>query len=311
MNSQKTIKKNFTLSGITLHSGEISNIKVNPAPANTGILFKRTDLKVPHIESLLNAKIENVVYSELCTKLSNEYGHSVSTIEHLMSAFHGLEIDNAIIEIDKAELPILDGSSLEYVSEIERAGIKNLQAKRKIINITRPIIFGDNDSYIKVTPANNMSINYTIVYDHKLIKKQNFIFDLDSTYNYKNIISDSRTFGFKDEVEFLRDKGLIAGGSLENAIVLDDDGIMNQSVLRHNDEFVRHKVLDFIGDIYLLGYRVRGNFEIFKGGHRLTHEIVKSIMSDRSNWKYEDDISDSDEITFSSLNHKKELSASL
>ena len=308
---QKTLKKYFKLSGITLHSGETSSIKVNPAPANTGILFKRIDLKAPHIETLLNANIENVIHSELCTKLSNRFGHSVSTIEHLMSAFHGLGIDNAIIEIDKAELPILDGSSLEYVSEIERAGIKNLQTKRKIINITRPIICRDNDSYIKVTPANTMSINYTIVYDHKLIKEQNFIFNLDSKYNYRNIISNSRTFGFKNEVEFLKDKGLIAGGSLENAIVLDNDGIMNQSVLRHDDEFVRHKVLDFIGDIYLLGHRVNGNFEIFKGGHKLTHELVKSIVSDRSNWKYHDDKSESDEITFLSLNHKKEISASL
>ena len=156
-----------------------------------------------------------------------------------------------------------------------------------------------------------MSINYTIVYDHKLINEQNFIFDLDSTYNYRNIISNSRTFGFKDEVEFLKDKGLIAGGSLENAIVLDNHGIMNQSVLRHDDEFVRHKVLDFIGDIYLLGHRVNGNFEIFKGGHRLTHGLVKSIVSNRSNWEYVDDTSGSDKITFLSLNQKKELSASV
>ena len=308
---QKTLKKYFKLSGITLHSGEISKVKVNPAPANTGIIFKRTDLKIPHIETLIKANIKSVVNSELCTKLSNKYGHSVSTIEHLMSAFHGLGIDNAIIEINKAELPILDGSSLEYVTEIEEAGIKNLHAKRKIINITRPIIFRDKDSYIKVTPANNMSINYTIVYDHKLIKEQNFIFQLDSKHNYKNIISNSRTFGFKEEVEFLKEKGLIAGGSLENAIVLDNDGIMNQSVLRHDDEFVRHKVLDFIGDIYLLGHKLRGNFEIYKGGHRLTHELVKSILSDRSNWKYVDDKSNLEEITFSSFNHKKELLASL
>ena len=308
---QKTLKKYFKLSGITLHSGEISKVKVNPAPANTGIIFKRTDLKIPHIETLIKANIKSVVNSELCTKLSNKYGHSVSTIEHLMSAFHGLGIDNAIIEINKAELPILDGSSLEYVTEIEEAGIKNLHAKRKIINITRPIIFRDKDSYIKVTPANNMSINYTIVYDHKLIKEQNFIFKLDSKHNYKNIISNSRTFGFKEEVEFLKEKGLIAGGSLENAIVLDNDGIMNQSVLRHDDEFVRHKVLDFIGDIYLLGHKLRGNFEIYKGGHRLTHELVKSILSDRSNWKYVDDKSNLEEITFSSFNHKKELLATL
>ena len=156
-----------------------------------------------------------------------------------------------------------------------------------------------------------MSINYTIVYDHKLIKEQNFIFNLDSKYNYRNIISNSRTFGFKNEVEFLKDRGLIAGGSLENAIVLDNDGIMNKSVLRHDDEFVRHKVLDFIGDIYLLGHRVRGSFEIFKGGHRLTHGLVKSIVSNRSNWEYVDDTSGSDKITFLSLNKKKELLASV
>ena len=308
---QKTLKKYFKLSGITLHSGETSSIKVNPAPANTGILFKRTDLKAPHIETLLNANIENVIHSKLCTKLSNRFGHSVSTIEHLMSAFHGLGIDNAIIEIDKAELPILDGSSLEYVSEIERAGIKNLQTKRKIINITRPIICRDNDSYITVTPANTMSINYTIVYDHKLIKEQNFIFNLDSKYNYRNIISNSRTFGFKEQVEFLRDQGLIAGGSLENAIVLDNDGIMNKSDLRYNDEFVRHKVLDFIGDIYLLGHRVRGYFEIFKGGHRLTHELIKSIMSDNNNWKFTNEGINLEKITVSNSTDKKALSASL
>ena len=308
---QKTLKKYFKISGITLHSGETSNIKVNPAPANTGILFKRTDLKIPHHESIVKAKIEYVEISELCTKISNEYGHSVSTIEHLMSAFHGLGIDNAIIEIDNSELPILDGSSLDYVLKIKSAGIKNLKSKRKIMNILRPIIFRDNESYIKVTPANNTSINYTIIYDHKLIKEQNFNFDLDTEYNYTNIISNSRTFGFKDEVEVLKDKGLIAGGSLENAIVLDSEGIMNESALRHKDEFVRHKVLDFIGDIYLLGHRVRGSFEIFKGGHRLTHELAKSIMSDKSNWKLLNENTDFERLSLSSLNQKKELSASI
>ena len=209
----------------------------------------------------MKAKIEYVEISELCTKISNEYGHSVSTIEHLMSAFHGLGIDNAIVEIDNSELPILDGSSIDYVLKIKSVGIKNLKSTRKIMNILRPIILRDNDSYIKVTPSNNTSINYTIVYDHKLIKEQNFNFNLDTEYNYTNIISNSRTFGFKDDVEILKDKGLISGGSLENAIVLDNEGIMNKSALRHYNEFVRHKVLDFIGDIYLLGYRVRGSFE--------------------------------------------------
>ena len=308
---QKTLKKYFKLSGIALHSGEISNVKVNPAPANTGILFKRTDLKISHHESLVKANIEHVEISELCTKISNEYGHSVSTIEHLMSAFYGLGIDNAIVEIDNSELPILDGSSLDYVLKIKSAGIKNLKSKRKIMNILRPIIFKDNDSYIKVTPANNMSINYTIVYDHKLIKEQNFNFDLDTEYNYTNIISNSRTFGFKDEVELLKDKGLIAGGSLENAIVLDNEGIMNNSVLRHDNEFVRHKVLDFIGDIYLLGHRVQGSFEIFKGGHRLTHKLAKSVISDKANWKLVNENDDFEKLSFSTSNPKKELLASI
>ena len=306
---QKTLKKHFSLSGITLHSGDVSKIKINPAPANTGILFKRTDLKVPHEQSLIKANIDNVQKSELCTKISNQYNHSVSTIEHLLSAFYGTGIDNAIIEIDNAELPILDGSSFEYVSEIENAGIMNLQSERKIIDIVRPVLVRHNESYIKATPSKNTTINYTIVYDHKLIKEQNFIFDLDSKYTYKNLISNSRTFGFKKEVESLKEKGLIAGGSLENAIVLDNEGIVNNSKLRHEDEFVRHKLLDFIGDVYLLGHRVRGEFEIFKGGHRLTHELVKSIISDKSNWKFDTENTELNELSLTSTNHSRELSA--
>ena len=308
---QKTLKRHFKLSGISLHSGVTSSMKVNPAPANTGILFKRTDLKVPHNESIVKANIEYVEISELCTKISNEYGYSVSTIEHLMSAFYGLGIDNAIVEIDNSELPILDGSSFDYVMKIKSVGIKNLKSKRKIMRINRPIIFKDKDSYIKVTPANNMLINYTIVYEHKLIKEQKFNFELDTEYNYTNIISNSRTFGFKDEIDLLKDKGLIAGGSLENAIVLDNEGIMNKSALRYENEFVRHKVLDFIGDMYLLGYRVQGSFEIFKGGHRLTHEFARAIMSDKSNWRLVDENNDFDKLSFSTTNHKKVLSASI
>ncbi len=308
---QKTLKKYFTLAGVTLHSGQISKIRVNPAPANTGILFKRTDLKVIHNESLVKANFNYIKKSQLCTKISNEYGHSVSTIEHLMSALHGTGIDNAIIEMDNEELPILDGSSLQYVMEIENVGIKNLQAKRNIINILRPVAIRNADSYIKVTPSNNMSVNYTIVYDHKMIKEQNYIFDLDSKFSYKNLICNSRTFGFKDEVDQLRKRGLIAGGSLKNAIVLDSEGIMNKSSLRYEDEFVRHKVLDFIGDIYLLGNRVRGSFEIFKGGHSLTHELMKSIISEKSNWELSVEDTDLEELSFSTTNLKKEISASL
>lgn len=306
---QKTLKKYFSLSGITLHNGSVSTIKVNPAPANTGILFKRTDLKVPHEQSLIKANIKNVHKSELCTKISNQYDHTISTIEHLMSAFHGTGIDNAIIEINNTELPILDGSSLEYVHEIENAGIMNLQSERKIINIVQPVTVRHNESYIKAIPSRNTRINYTIVYDHELIQEQNFIFDLDSRHTYKSLISNSRTFGFKEEVEYLKERGLIAGGSLENAIVLDKNGVMNNSKLRHENEFVRHKLLDFIGDIYLSGHRVRGEFEIFKGGHRLNHQLVRSIMSDKSNWNFDTENTKLEELSTPSTRNKRELSA--
>ena len=308
---QKTINKYFELSGVSLHNGQVSTIRVNPAPANTGILFKRIDLKVPHKESLIKANIHNIVESELCSKISNKHGHSVSTIEHLMSAFYGMGIDNAFVEVDNSELPILDGSSKHYVEKIEKVGFKTLFGKKSVINILRPITIKNNDSFIKVVPSNNLSINYTIVYDHKLINTQNFIFNFDSNIDYKNLISDSRTFGFKKELEHLRNRGLIAGGSLENAIVLDNNGIMNNTSLRHRNEFVRHKVLDFIGDIFLLGHGVKASFEIFKGGHRLTHELAKSIISDKSIFEIDFGNDILEEQAFSSPDFEKELIASM
>ena len=286
---QKTLNKSFSLSGITLHSGKYVSIRVQPATANTGIVFRRTDLKVPYEDTLIEAKYENVSTSELCTKLLNKSGISVSTVEHILSAFHGLGIDNAVVEIDNDELPILDGSSIEYVINIEKVGIKKLNVKRKLIKLLRPVLFSHNDSFVKVTPSDNLSINYTIVYDHKFIKEQKYYYELNDKNEYKNLISNCRTFGFKEEFEYLKGKGLIAGGSLDNALVLEDNKILNDTGLRQEKEFVKHKILDFIGDIYLLGYSVKGAFEIYKGGHRITHEVMKSIMSDLTNWTYEEE----------------------
>ena len=282
---QNTIVKSFNLSGVTLHSGKHSNISVHPAKANTGIIFMRKDLDAPIEECLIQSKFSNVTHSQLCTKLTNKFGHCISTIEHIMSAFHGMNIDNAIVEVDTDEIPILDGSSIDFVSNIENVGIRELDIDREIIKIQRPQILNINDSIIKAYPSDDFVIDYTIVYNHNLINEQRYVFQLNDHDNYKKLISNCRTFGFKDEVEKLKNNGLIAGGSIHNAVVLDKDGTLNQDKLRHKNEFVKHKILDFIGDIYLLGYQVRGSFEIYKGGHKLTHELMKNIMSDEANWQ--------------------------
>ena len=307
---QKTINKSFNIEGVTLHSGERSNLSVNPATANTGIVFRRVDIKNSNEESLIEAKFNNVSVSDLCTKITNKYGISVSTIEHLMSALHGMGIDNAIVEVDCDELPILDGSSLEYVRNIEEVGLKSLNVEKKYLSISRPIVFSMNDSFVKVSPSDNLEIDYTISYDHNLIKEQRFNYELKDSNQFKNLISNCRTFGFKEEVDSLRKKGLIAGGSLDNAIVLDKKGIVNNDKLRQENEFVKHKILDFIGDIYLLGYSVKGAFEIYKGGHRLTHETMNSIMSDQSNWRLinEDNLNDKN---YQKTYYTKSVAASL
>ena len=307
---QKTINKSFNIEGVTLHSGEKSNLSVNPATANTGIVFRRVDIKNSNEESLIEAKFNNVSVSDLCTKITNKYGISVSTIEHLMSALHGMGIDNAIVEVDCDELPILDGSSLEYVRNIEEVGLKSLNVEKKYLSISRPIVFSMNDSFVKVSPSDNLEIDYTISYDHNLIKEQRFNYELKDSNQFKNLISNCRTFGFKEEVDSLRKKGLIAGGSLDNAIVLDKKGIVNNDKLRQENEFVKHKILDFIGDIYLLGYSVKGAFEIYKGGHRFTHETMNSIMSDHSNWRLinEDNLNDKN---YQKTYYTKSVAASL
>ena len=307
---QKTINKSFNIEGVTLHSGEKSNLSVNPATANTGIVFRRVDIKNSNEESLIEAKFNNVSVSDLCTKITNKYGISVSTIEHLMSALHGMGIDNAIVEVDCDELPILDGSSLEYVRNIEKVGLKSLNVEKKYLSISRPIVFSMNDSFVKVSPSDNLEIDYTISYDHNLIKEQRFNYELKDSNQFKNLISNCRTFGFKEEVDSLRKKGLIAGGSLDNAIVLDKKGIVNNDKLRQENEFVKHKILDFIGDIYLLGYSVKGAFEIYKGGHRFTHETMNSIMSDHSNWRLinEDNLNDKN---YQKTYYTKSVAASL
>ena len=291
MTLQTTLKRSFILSGIALHSGEISTMTVHPAPANTGILFKRIDLVAPNHQRIIECSIDNIINSQLCTSLENMYGHKVNMTEHLLSAFHGLNIDNALIDLNTSELPILDGSSKEIVEAIECVGIKELNMPKKVIRILKPFIVGDENSFIKVQPSDKLSIDYTIVYNHSLIKRQNFRLDELNEYNYKEMISSSRTFGFEDEVEYLRNQGLIKGGSVDNAVVLSKDGILNDEDLRFKNEFVRHKILDAIGDIYLSGMSLIGSIEAYCAGHRRTQEMLKFLMNDSSLYKIDNCIS--------------------
>lgn len=281
---QTTLKKSFSLSGITLHSGSHSKINVHPAPANTGIRFKRIDLAVPNHHKIIDSVVENISTGELCTVLSNKYGHSISTIEHLMSAFHGLGIDNALVDVNASEIPILDGSSKFYVDEIEKTGIKFLNTKRNIIKILKPFVVGNEKAFIKVSPNSHLSIDYTISYNHRLINKQNFY--LNSVYgnSYKELISTCRTFGFEEDVNILREKGLIKGGSTDNAIVLSSDGTLNVEALRFKDEFVRHKILDAIGDMFIIGHPIVGHIEAYCAGHKMMHEMLFTMMADSSLW---------------------------
>ena len=306
---QRTLKKSFSFSGVCLHSGKDTSVTVHPAPANTGIKFKRTDLKTSSEEKIIDAVVENIIESQLCTSIQNKYGNKVSTIEHLMSALNGLGIDNALVDVDSDEVPILDGSSKIFVDLIDEAGIKNLRTSRKIVKILRPIIVGNKDVYIKATPAESFKVDYTISYDHILLDHQRLTLDYFDENIYRELISNSRTFGFKDDVDMLLEKGLIKGGSLNNAVLLDEKGIVNEEELRYPDEFVRHKILDFIGDIFLLGKKVEGHFEIFCGGHSLTQELLKTLMSDKLNWKLMDE--NPSHIDKRSIESRTEISAAI
>ena len=284
---QTTIKKSFSLSGVSLHSGNQSTVTVHPAPANTGIRFKRIDLIVPNHQKIIDSNIKNISSGQLCTVLSNKYGYSISTIEHLMSAFNGLGIDNALVDINTNEIPILDGSSILYVKEIQKTGIKILNSERIYVKILKSFTVGCEKSFVKVSPSNNLSIDYTISYNHRLINEQNYILNNINETSYIELIAKCRTFGFEDEVHSLRKKGLIQGGSIDNAIVLNEDGMLNKEELRFKDEFVRHKILDAIGDIFIIGNPILAHLEAYCAGHKLMHDVLRAMEKDKTLWSLE------------------------
>jgi len=277
---QQTVKNQFSLKGIGLHSGEIFNLVVQPAKINNGIKFVRTDLLR---DNLIDALWSNVSSTNLCTTISNDKGVSVSTIEHLMSALSGMHIDNANILISGPEVPIMDGSSFPFVEQLEISGIQKQDVDRKILLINKEVQVNKNDSYAKIVPNKQFSIDFAIEFESNLINKQSCQLQLING-NYKSDISTARTFGFEKDVDYLRSNGLALGGSLDNAVVVGEHNILNKEGLRFDDEFVRHKILDSIGDLYLAGNPIQGYFYGNKSGHYLNNQLLKKLFSDKSNF---------------------------
>jgi len=280
--SQKTINSKISCSGVGLHSGTMVSMTLLPAPCDTGIIFKRTDIESE--KNTIKANYKNVVDTQLGTTIANEFGTKVSTIEHIMAAVWGCGIDNLFIEINAPEVPIMDGSSEPFVFLIECAGISTQDKSRRVIEIMKKVRVEDKDKFIEVEPSKEFSIDLKIDFDHKEIKKQQF--DYHSTFtSFKNDICRARTFGFKHEIEHLHKLGLAKGGSLDNAILIDENGVVNKEGLRYNNEFVRHKALDFIGDIYLAGYYIIGHFSASKSGHGINNKILHELMKNEDAWR--------------------------
>ena len=278
--SQKTLNSNVKFNGIGLHTGKEVSINILPSEPNTGILFKRTDLKDNNI---VVPNVYNVSNATLCTTISNEYGVSVSTIEHLMGALYGLGIDNALIEINSQEVPILDGSAKNFVEKFLEVGFKISEVPIKLIKILNKIQIEDGSKYIEIDKSNvSLDIDFEIKYMKSLIGNQKnkinvYENDLSEIYN-------SRTFCLYEDVEKLRNNGLAKGGSLDNAIVVKGDKVLNDGGLRNKKEFVNHKILDCMGDLYLSGHKIVGKLVCSQGGHNLTNQLLRKIFSDDQNF---------------------------
>ena len=278
--TQKTINKKFSISGIGVHTGVKVNMSVSPAPANTGIIFKRIDLSNNNI---VIPNFNNVVDATLCTTIANENGVKVSTIEHLMGAFYGLGIDNAIVELDSQEVPIVDGSAKKFVELIVDSGFKNFEEPIKLIKIESKVDLSEGSKLIEIVKSNVTSeIDFEIKYDNSIIQTQRnkvslFEDDLCDIYN-------SRTFCLYEDLKKLEALGLGKGGSLDNAIVVKNNSILNKEGLRNKLEFVNHKILDCMGDLYLSGYRIIGSLKCSQGGHSLTNKLLKKIFENKNNY---------------------------
>lgn len=281
MRYQKTIKKSISGRGVGLHSGKNVNITLRPAVTDTGIVFKRVDL--PGSPSV-KAVCDYVSDTRLATTIKKGDA-MVATVEHLMAAFSLMRIDNVIVEIDGPEVPIMDGSASFFVKMIKEAGITDQEGFRRYIVVKRPVMVESRGSEAGIYPAAESRITCSVDFNHQALEPQSLTVSTLSVV-FEEDISDARTFGFLKDIDMLKASGLALGGSLENAVVIDESGIINEEGLRFPDELVRHKVLDSIGDLYLMGSPVIGHFMSYKGGHTLTHKLVSKLLSDTKSWEY-------------------------
>ena len=278
--SQSTIANKISFSGVGIHTGERVNMNILPSSPNSGIVFKRIDLKQNNI---VIPNFENVCDATLCTTVSNQFGVKVSTIEHLMAAFLGLGIDNALVEVDSQEVPILDGSAKDFIKILKKTGLKVSDVPIKLIKINNFIELEEGNKYISLDKSNTtLEIEFEINYENQLINNQKnkinvFEDKLEDVFN-------SRTFCLYEDIEKLKKIGLGKGGSLDNAIVVRDNKILNEEGLRNKNEFVNHKILDCMGDLYLVGYRLIGSLKCRQGGHSLTNKLLRKLFSDHRNY---------------------------
>ncbi len=281
---QKTIKDKIELQGVGLHNGIKANLCLKPSEENTGVTFKRID--IDSNRNIIPATYKNVNSPILCTKIQNFHEISVSTVEHLMAAFYGEGIDNILVEINAPDVPIMDGSSFDFVEAIKSVGTQEQKVERKFINVLKKIEIKESSKYISIEPCKkDLIIDFEIVYTNPLIRTRRKEFklssgDLTSLYN-------SRTFCLYEDIDQIRSMGLAKGGSLENAIVVKENKILNDAGLRHRHEFVDHKILDCLGDLMLSGHRLFGHIKTSQGGHQLTNALLKEFLSNKSNWEFQ------------------------
>ena len=283
MLKQRTLKTVIRASGVGMHGGVKVNLTLRPAAPDTGIVFRRVDLPEPKD---IPAKAVLIGDTRMCSCLEVD-GAKVGTIEHLMSALCGLGIDNCWIDLDAPEVPILDGSAAPFVFLIQSAGIEEQNAAKKFIRVTRPIEVRDGDKWARFEPYDGYKLAFSIVFNHPAIDKSAQKAEIDfAEQSYVREVSRARTFGFMQEVEYLRENGLALGGGLENAIVLDEFRVLNQDGLRYGDEFVKHKILDAVGDLYLLGHPLLAAYSSHKGGHALNNQLARALLQQQDCWEF-------------------------
>lgn len=279
--AQRTIKNKISCSGVGLHTGHTIYMTMNPAAPDTGIIFRRTDIQ--GADGIIPAMYNNVTETQLGTVISNKMGAKVSTIEHLMSAIWAIGIDNLYVEINGPEVPIMDGSAEPFLFLFDCAGIEIQNKPRKLIEILKPVTVEVGDKKITISPDREFSVKFGIDFAHQAVGQQEFDFADKTTF--KTDVSSARTFCFANEIDYLRKMGLAKGGSLENAIVVGDEGVINEGGLRYKDEFVRHKVLDCLGDVYLAGGHLLGRVDAFKSGHDLNNKLLRKVFAEQDAYR--------------------------